>query len=353
MNELQIFMQTQATYKRLRISDVIRQTHDVKTFVLHSDDPIPYKAGQYLTFAFNVNGQEVRRSYSLASSPVLDEPLSITVKRVQNGVVSRPLFDHTQVGDVLSTTGAGGFFTLPDTIPNNKQLFFLAAGSGIVPIFSLIKTALHTHPGLRMVLIYSNHSRDSTIYYEELTALQEAHPVSFQLELLFSLSPDLARARLNQWLLQSLLRQYATVQPEDILFYTCGPFSYMRMVEIELHTMGFQATQLRKEQFSTIAPARKSTPPDTNAHGVEIRINGQTHHLTVQYPVTILQAAKRKGIVLPYSCEVGKCGNCAAHCLHGNVWMMYNEVLLNDDVRKGMVLTCSGFPVGGDAVIAF
>jgi ferredoxin-NADP reductase len=337
----------------LRITGIIQQTHDVKTFVLQGDQPIAYKAGQYLTFAFDVNGQEVRRSYSIASSPVLDEPLSITVKRVQNGIVSRPLFDHAQVGDVLNTTGAGGFFTLPDNVSSHHQLFFLAAGSGIVPIFSLIKTALHIYPELRLVLVYSNRSREETIYYNELMALQAEHPGNFQLELLYSLSPDLARARLNQWLLQSLLQQYARVGREEMLFYACGPFSYMRMIEIELQTMGFQAAQLRKEQFSTIAPARKATPPDTNAHGVEIRINGQVHHLTVQYPVTILQAAKRKGITLPYSCEVGKCGNCAAHCLKGSVWMMYNEVLLNDDIKKGIVLTCSGFPVNGDVILAF
>ena len=274
----------------------------------------------------------------------LNESLSITVKRVQNGIVSRPLFDHAREGDELVTTGVGGFFTLPDNISTANQLFFLAAGSGIVPIFSLIKTALHLYPGLSVVLIYSNRSRDETIYYNELQALQSQYPSNLQVELLFSLSVDLTMARLNQWLLQYFLLRYATVRKEDILFYTCGPFAYMRMVEIELHTIGFHPAQLRKEQFNTIAPAYKVTPPDTNAHDVEIRINGESHHLTVQYPVTILQAAKRKGIVLPYSCEVGKCGNCAAHCLRGNVWMMYNEVLMNEDIKKGMVLNMQRLP---------
>lgn len=339
-------------YRPLRIIRIIPETQDVKTFVLDSGEAdLPYKAGQYLTFVFSDKGNEVRRSYSLASAPVLNEPLAITVKRVQNGAISRPLFDHAKVGDTLFTTGAAGFFVLPETIAPQQQLFFLAAGSGIVPVFSLIKTALHTHKDLPVVLVYSNRSEHETIFYKELLALKQAFPHNFHLEFLFSLSADLARARLNQWLLQVLLEQYSLVHAGDILFYTCGPFSYMRMIEIELQTMGFPASQIRKEQFNTIRPAVKAEPPDTEPHKVEIKMGDEVHTLTVQYPHSILETAKKQGIVLPYSCEAGKCGSCAARCIKGNVWMMYNEVLLNDEIRKGLVLTCSGYPVGGDVVL--
>ena len=346
-------MQTSLLYKPLRITRIIQETQDVKTFVLGNNEPLPYKAGQYLTFVFNINGNEVRRSYSMASSPVLNEPLSITVKRVQNGLVSRPLFDHANAGDTLMTTGATGFFVLPEKIADEQQLFFMAAGSGIVPIYSLIKTVLHTQPGIKVVLVYSNRSEKDTIYFNELRSLQSRFATSFQLEFLFSLSPDLARARLNQILLQALLKQYAAVPAEKMLFYLCGPFAYMRMIEIELQTLGFTIDQVRKEQFNTIKPALRIAPPDTNPHDVEIRIDGHVHHLKVQYPQTILEAAKKKGIVLPYSCEAGKCGSCAATCLQGKVWMMYNEVLLNDEIRKGLVLTCSGFPIEGDVVLSY
>lgn len=347
-------MQSSSIYKQLRITAVKQETEDTKTFVLESmGERISYEAGQYLTFVFKLHGEELRRSYSLASSPVLDEPLAITVKRVQNGMVSRPLFDQAREGDTLLTTGAGGFFVLPENILPQQQLFFLAAGSGIVPVFSLIKTALHLFPGVQIVLIYSNRSENSTIYYEELKALQQHYPHNFRIEFLFSMSPDLAKARLNQLLLQVLLQQHMNVPPENILFYTCGPFAYMRMIEIELLTMGFSASQLRKEQFNNLKPVERMLPPDTRPHEVEIRIQGQVHRLVVQYPQTILEAAKKKGLTLPYSCEVGKCGSCAALCLHGNVWMKYNEVLLNDEIRKGLVLTCSGFPVHGNVVLTF
>ncbi|HYF30376.1 MAG TPA: ferredoxin--NADP reductase [Chitinophagaceae bacterium] len=346
--------QAASIYKQLRIARIAQETQDTKTFVFENNGVhIPYKAGQYLTFVFHINGQEARRSYSIASSPVLQEQLYITVKRVQNGAISRPLFDHAKPGDILLTTGAAGFFVLPDALSTDHQLFFMAAGSGIVPVYSLLKTVLHTQPGMRVVLIYSNRSERDTIYFKELKALQEQFPVNLQIEFLFSLSPDLARARLNQVLLQSLLKQYAAAPAEKMLFYVCGPFAYMRMIEIELQTMGFVADQVRKEQFNTIRPAVKILPPDTDAHTVELNIAGSTHRIQVQYPVTILEAAKKAGITLPYSCEVGRCGSCAATCIQGKVWMMYNEVLLNDEVRKGIVLTCSGFPVEGDVILKF
>ena len=346
-------MQTSSLYKQLRIAGITQETQDVKTFILDSDEEIPYKAGQYLTFVFETKAGEVRRSYSLASSPALQEPLAITVKRVQNGLVSRRLFDHAAVGDHLLTTGAAGFFVLPEKIHSNQQLFFLAAGSGIVPVYSLIKNVLHTQPGINVVLIYSNRSEKDTIFFNELHSLQSTFAANFQMELLFSLSPDLARARLNQLLLQSLLKKYGSAPAEKMLFYCCGPFAYMRMIEFELQTMGFRSGQIKKEQFSTIKPILRITPPDTNVHDVEIRIQGNVYHLSVQYPQTILEAAKQKGIVLPYSCEAGKCGSCAATCTEGKVWMMYNEVLLNDEIKKGLILTCSGFPIGGDVVLTY
>jgi ferredoxin-NADP reductase len=344
----------QVTYKQLKITGIRQETHDVKTFVLESlSGPVEYKAGQYLTFIFGREGQELRRSYSIASSPVLAEPLSITMKRLQNGTVSRPLFDQSRIGDILLTTGAAGFFVLPEELSIGQQIFFLAAGSGIVPVFSLIKTALHAQPGLQLVLIYSNRSVEETVYYHELNALQEKFRDNFRIEFLFSSSPDLSKARLNKSLLEALVRAYATMPLDRILFYTCGPFPYMRMIGMELRTMGVPAEHIRKEEFSTVRPAARPVPPDTNPHHAHIWMHGKKHSVLVQYPQTILEAAKKQGLVLPYSCEVGKCGSCAARCLQGNVWMMYNEVLLNDEIRQGLVLTCSGFPIGGDVELSF
>ena len=130
-------------YKTLRIHSIHEEINGFKTFTFEEGHGINYKSGQYITFVQQVAGKEVRRSYSITSSPQLNEPLTIGVKRVENGLFSRQLIDHAKPGDEWITTGAGGLFVLPDDVRNYHQVFFLAAGSGITPIFSLIKTVLH------------------------------------------------------------------------------------------------------------------------------------------------------------------------------------------------------------------
>jgi ring-1,2-phenylacetyl-CoA epoxidase subunit PaaE len=338
-------------FKRVAIKQILTETSDVKTIVLDGD--IHYMAGQYLTFTFNKKEKEIRRSYSMSSAPVLNEPLSITIQRIPNGEVSRILFDNSKVGDVLLTTGAAGFFTLPEDLENENQLVFLAAGSGIVPVFSLLKTALHLYPSISILLIYSNRSVKETIFYKLLEGLRQKYEKNFSINYLFSTARDLLTARLNKSLLETLIKQHAKVSLDKMLFYLCGPFAYMRMIEIELQTLRVPQANVRKEHFDSKKPAVKSLPPDRRQHVVEIRINNYSHQLSVQYPVSILQEAKRNGVVLPYSCEVGKCGSCAAICIKGKVWMMYNEVLTEEEIKKGYVLTCNSFPVEGDVILSF
>lgn len=337
-------------YKTITITDIREEAPGVKTIVFGGEDAksILYKPGQYLTLVRQGHNGEVRRSYSITSTPVLQEPLAIGVKRVENGFFSRFLVDDAQVGDRLQTIGATGLFTLPEDIGQYRQLFLLAAGSGITPIYSLLKTALNAYPSLKVVLIYSNNSPKKTIFREELERLEEAFPKQLYIEFLYSISPDLSRARLYKDLLQALLRQHAVAPYDQILFYLCGPATYMRMCFYALRQVNVPNDNIRKESFSTVKVKVPLLPPDTEEHRVLLRYNGQAYELPVQYPSTILQAAKKAGITLPYSCEAGKCGSCAARCIKGQVWMSYNEVLTEKDLAKGLTLSCVGYPVGGE-----
>jgi len=340
-------------YKKVQISAIREETPDCKTFALDTADPalLQYKPGQFLTLVFaGINGEE-RRSYSISSSPALHEPLAITVKRVENGAYSRMLLDHARVGDELTVIGPSGFFTLPDKDHPYKRLFFIAAGSGITPVYSLLKTALHTRPDLNIVLVYANRSPNSTIFYEGLRQLAAAFPGRFTIEWLFSVSRNLERARLSKWLLGILLRQHALVSLPETLFFLCGPFDFMRMATIQLIEDGVARQQIRKENFSTLKTDIKVQPPDIEKHIVQILREDAVFTIETQYPQTILQAAKKAGIELPYSCEAGRCGSCTATCLQGKVWMSYNEVLLNEEMARGRVLTCTGYPIGGDVVL--
>ena len=341
------------TFKNIRIADIIPETKDTKTFVLECDEPIQYKAGQFLSFIFKKRHGEERRSYSFSSAPGLAEPLAITVKRVANGEFSRLFTDKVRVGEHFRVIGPSGFFTIPEDFGNTKQIFFLAAGSGITPVFSLIKWLLHFKPHLKLVLLYSNHAEKEIIFRNALNKLVAEYPDQFRMEYLLSISPKLERARMSKWLLSVLLQEYREVALHEMLFYLCGPFDYMRMVTIQLLNEGLLPSQIRKENFSIFKPVIRAIPPDMEKRRVEIHIDGRVYHIETQYPDSILAAAKKKGITLPYSCEAGRCGTCVARCLEGTVWMSYNEVLMDDEIEKGRVLTCVGYPVGGDVKLEF
>jgi ferredoxin-NADP reductase len=339
-------------YKPVIIEHIHEEVPGFKTFTFQEGHDIQYKAGQYITFVQQTTHEEIRRSYSIVSAPLLNEPLTVGVKRIENGAFSRQLIDHAVVGDQLLTTGAGGLFTLPDDTSNIHQVFFLAAGSGITPIYSLLKTVLHFHTHLNAVLIYSNTSPTTTIFLQQLEHLRQTFGNRFQLRFLFSNSTDLLTARLNREFLTELTRIHSVCDFNHALFYTCGPEAYMRMCIYTLQEQGVPKENIRKETF--VVHSKKATtaaPPDKEPHKVSIQYGTDLYELNVQYPDTILQAAKKQNILLPYSCETGRCGNCVAHCVEGKVWLSYNEVLTDKDLQNGLTLTCVGYPVGGDVLL--
>jgi ring-1,2-phenylacetyl-CoA epoxidase subunit PaaE len=349
---LPIFKYPAVLYKPLIIEQIHQEVEGFKTFTFREGHGIDYRAGQYITFIKKTAQEEIRRSYSVVSAPLLKEPLMIGVRRIENGIFSRELVDHAKPGDELLTTGAGGFFTLPDDTSNIRQLFFLAAGSGITPVYSLLKTVLHFHRHIHVVLIYSNPSPDKTIFFHRLNELKQRFGERFQLEFLFSNSVDLLTARLNRELLVQLARTHLVGSFDQTLFYLCGPEAYMRMCTYTLQEENVPKENIRREHFVIHGrPIPKMDPPDKGSHRVTIEYGNEKYQLNVQYPDTILQAAKKQNITLPYSCEAGRCGNCAAKCLSGKVWLSYNEVLTEKDLQNGLTLTCVGHPVGGDVLL--
>lgn len=338
-------------FKRIQVVQIIEETADAKTFVLQPlDGWVPvYKPGQFITLVFNTHGNEKRRSFSISSAN--DEPLAITVKKVDNGEFSRWMNYKAAVGDILSSTGISGFFVMPEQ-EHYERVFFLAAGSGITPCFALIKFLL-IKTDKNIFLIYSNRTEADTIFYDDLKSLQEKFKARFTIRFLFSYKQQVLESRLSHWLLSHLLEEYLPGTKSHTLFFTCGPADYMIMAGISLRSNGILPGQIIKEDFSPLPRLVHPKPPDTNPHQVTIYINHTIHHIKVQYPDSITAAARAQGIALPYSCEAGRCGSCAATCLSGKIWMAYNEVLMDEEIEKGRVLTCQGFPVQGDAIIRF
>lgn len=330
-----------------KVVRVIPEAKNTVSYVLEAvgEQTIHYQAGQFLTFLFDVHGQEVRRSFSLGATPGIDPQVFITVKKKENGALSRFILEHWGVGTTVQTLPATGRFTLETNASFNRQVFFIAAGSGITPIFALLKKLLHEEPQSHAVLLYQNHDENHIIYHENLQQLKEQYGARFlRIDLLsYPILHELPHQRLNNGLLELLVNKHRKPGIQPTLYYTCGPASFMRMVQFTLRVMGVEEAMIRKENFTVDTLPPPAFTIDAAPRLVQVRQGVQYHEFEVTYPTTILQAALNRHIHLPYSCKGGRCGACTARCLSGTVKMNMNEVLTETDLQNGLVLTCVGY----------
>jgi ring-1,2-phenylacetyl-CoA epoxidase subunit PaaE len=331
-----------------KVIQVIPETRDTRTYVLEETQgkKVVWEAGQSLTFLFYHHGHEIRRSYSIGSASGIDKHIAITVKKKENGEISRYILDNWQYGTQATSLPPAGRFIVNTEPAEKRCIYFIAAGSGIVPIFALIKKVLYHEPQSHITLIYQNHDERNIIYHQPLQqlAVQYAHRFT-RIDLLSNpINADTKPARLNNWMLEQLLTTpHPSTSLRPALFYTCGPESFMLMVQFTLRVMGFSEDQLRKEHF-VIEPVRKPAfTIEPVPHTVLLHYAQQTWQFTTAFPDTILKAAQKQGITLPYSCNTGRCATCAARCRKGSVKMSNNEVLTDKDLQEGLVLTCVGY----------
>jgi len=320
-------------------------------------EKIHYQSGQFLVFSFHLNGKEVRRSYSMCSSPAVDEPLTIAVKLVENGEISKFLHHKAGVGDVLDAMEPNGIFTYIPEKEARRTVFLFAAGVGITPIYSILKTALLTEEHSKIVLVYSNKSVRDTLFYEELKQWEEIYPERFKIEWLFSESKNLLMARLNNVRIEQIVKEHLSYDRNDALFYTCGPINYMVLCRITLRAMGYSQDQIKRETYfipedeADDDDLTEKKIKDTNTYSVIIDYRDKTYRLDIPYYKRILEVALENHISLPYSCGAGMCSTCTSTCTEGGVRMDYNEVLTDQEIEQGRVLICTGHPTANNTRI--
>ena len=334
---------------QLKVEAIKWELPDTATFLFSevSGKKIAYKAGQFITLIFDHHNEEIRRSYSLSSSP--DENLlAITVKRIANGEISRFLLTKIKSGDILKAEAPAGKFTLSES-QAEKDIVLFAAGSGITPIFSQLKYALNRPGKSKFTLIYSSRDAVSILFADELNALATDHPGRLNIINLLSSEAN----RLNNIKVEQLVKQTTQSGLLDTEFYLCGPFTYMRMIRLTLLYMGIEPAHIRKENFVletvSVTDSLINFPPQT----IRINFKNESYDLVVGENQSILQAALQNGIQLPYSCRNGICSACTALCKSGGIEMVKNDVLTDLDLSQGWVLTCTGHPVKDDVVIDF
>ncbi|MFJ9100576.1 2Fe-2S iron-sulfur cluster-binding protein [Streptomyces sp. NPDC102405] len=324
-----------AAFHRATITRIVRETADTTTYTLrpHSGD-FSYRAGQFCTFRVQVDGRHLLRSYSMSSAPETDGELTTTVKRVPGGKVSNWLGDHAREGDTLELTQPRGRFCLRES---EVPLLGFAGGSGLTPVFSLAKSAL-AGTRRKVRLLCADRTRDAMIFTSALDELVLRYPG--RLTVVRHLDAD-------QGLLdQARVKEFVGADG-DADVYLCGPEPFMELIESALPGGG----KLFSERFGAAAPATPPTataaPPAPTAAApgtISIRLGNQRVAVPAHPGETLLQTARRAGLTPPFSCEAGNCATCMAKVTEGSVRMRVNDVLEDDEVAEGYVLTCQGVP---------
>jgi 3-ketosteroid 9alpha-monooxygenase subunit B len=313
-------------YRPVRVTAVVRETADACSLVL--SETFSYRPGQYLTV--RVPGGP-SRCYSLSSSPYTDEPSKITVKRMAGGYVSNWICDRVTAGTVLDMLPPAGTFT-PASF--DRDLLLFAGGSGITPVMSILKSALATGAG-RIVLVYANRDDRSVIFDRELGDLTARQP---------------DRLTVVHWLdraqgpptVPALCELIAPVAGFDA--FVCGPEPYMAVVERALAECGVPSHRVHVERF--VLPAGPvAAPVESDAATVEVHLDGQTHRFPWPAGTRLLDLLIDRGLNPPFSCRQGNCGACACRILDGEVKLINNEILEEEDFAEGYILACQAVPL--------
>lgn len=347
----------------LSIKRIVHPTTDSVT--LYFDTPengFTYYPGQHLAVTAIVDRKPITRMYSLSTSPLMDPELAITVKRIPDGVLSNYLVDYAKPEMPLTVEGPlGQFYTVPDPV-NQRHLVLFAGGSGITPLYSMIRSVLYAEPHSVISLIYANRSWESIVFREELVKLQTAHPDRFSVYHALDQYTDLSDAELqrvyfkgslSRLLVKKLVAQLQAMIYLPTEFYICGPFGFMQFIEQTLEFLGIPANQRFKEQF--FVPAQALNPPRNYSslptQTVQVLHNGRTQSFTVASGQSMLDAALAADLKLPYSCREAQCGSCRAQLIRGKVDMERNYSLTVDEIASGQVLVCRGFPLTADVIV--
>jgi 3-ketosteroid 9alpha-monooxygenase subunit B len=337
---------------RLRVIDVIAETPDARSIVFavppELAEQYAYRPGQFLTLRLRIPGlagSSLARCYSLSSSPHDGPRLTITVKRVDEGRGSNWICDNVAVGMELETLPPAGTFT-PRSL--DDDMAFFAAGSGITPVISIIRTALAQGRG-RLALVYANRDERSVIFADELRLLAEQHPGRLSvLHWLESLQGLPAQPALTE-----LARPFVTRD-----FFVCGPAPFMDVVTHALRDLGVPRKRVHIERFVSldedpfVAGTPTATAEGTDAR-LEVELDGEQHAMAWPVGTKLLDLLRDAGIDAPFSCRQGSCSACACRVTGGEVKMLRNEVLDRTDLDEGYVLACQALPVSDAVTVTF
>ncbi len=334
-------------FHTLRVRAVVPETDDTSSLVLDIPaelrDDYDYQPGQFLTFRCHIDGTSHLRCYSMSSSPTVDDQLQVTVKRMPDGLVSNWMLDRLAPGASVEATFPAGVF---GRRAHTGDIMAFAGGSGITPILSILKSLLRdTSHGAR--LFYANRDSGGVIFDATLRALTEQS--GDRLEIVHHLDAD--RGLVDE---DEVIKFAGDARDTDC--YVCGPAPFMEAVESALLRCGADADAIHIERFTpadAAVPAPAVPRPEGGSVRVTVELDRRVDVAEHRSGTTILQTARQLGMSPPFSCEAGNCATCMARLVDGEVSMIANNALTDDEVEDGWILTCQAVPTAPSVHVVY
>jgi ring-1,2-phenylacetyl-CoA epoxidase subunit PaaE len=351
-------------FHTLRVAEVVPETVEASSIRFEIPPELrerfAFKPGQHLTLRAMLNGEEVRRNYSLCTAPD-EQDWMVTVKRIGGGLFSNWVGDRLKAGDVIDVMAPHGSFTTDFDPSRKRHLVGIAGGSGITPVMSLIKSTLRYEPQSRFTLLYGNRDSSSVIFLEGLAALKDKH--LGRLEIYHFLDAeeqdiDLFNGMLNRARCEEAIQYLVSDAAEVDGWFICGPGPMMDAAEGVLLDRNIPKERIHIERFTADRPpeavAREIAELQTKAEGVTVSVtlDGRTRRV----PFTagnILDSARSSGLPAPFACKAGVCATCRAKVTKGKVEMAARYGLTDEEVAAGYVLTCQSVPLGDGVAVDY
>lgn len=346
-----------STFYKLAVKEITRETPEAISVLFNVPAELKenyrFTAGQYINLKLTLDGNEIRRAYSICSTPESGE-LRIAIKSIKNGYFSKFANEQLTAGKVLEVGTPEGKFTFEPDAARLKNYAAFVAGSGITPVMSILQTVLEKEPNSTFVLVYGNKSSNETIFYNQLHDLQLKYVGRFFVHYVFSQqkADDQLFGRIEKSTVNFVLKNKHKEKEFD-KFYLCGPEEMINRVSDVLKENNVKEKDIKFELFSASSSENEIQKSLEGHTKITVLVDGDETSFEMSQKQSLLEAALKQGLDAPYSCQGGICSSCIARISKGTAEMKKNTILTDGEIAEGLILTCQAHPTSGEIFVDY